>query len=305
MSRKIWVSIDGGGTKTEICACDSNGKNIYDNFFGRSNYKTAGLDETTNTLKFAFYNMLESLQCNLDDIQGVVLASAGCDTEQDKTIYESIMCEIGMPKNRVLICNDTEVVFRALSDQDGICVVAGTGSIVCAYNQEALMDRVGGWGAPLSDLGSGYWIGSKILKHMLCWLEGIDVEEYAVYQEIAQRYSQEGVNLAWILSGLSVTEIASVSILAFQFAEQGDLLCRKVIAQAADIIKRQIVTLCKKVHFKNTFTIVAVGGLFSDHQFYEKVSTGVSKELNQELVFLRPIDSPAEDGLKYARKIFG
>lgn len=301
----IWVSADGGGTKTELCACNSQGNKIYDGFFGRANYKTAGIEEVSQTLSYAVKTMLNTLKCEMEDIAGMVLGSAGCDTEQDVAIYAKIMMDIGLPKEKFLICNDTEVAFRALSDMDGICVVAGTGSIVCSYDTNGLSARVGGWGAPLSDLGSGYWIGAEILKRMMRWLDGMEEHTHPIYEEIAQQFCRKGMELQWVLADLTVTEIASVSALVFSHAEKGDELCKNIIQLAAWLLVEQITVLYRKSSLLGQFSIVTVGGLFSDDRFRDLVETGVRKALNTERVqFIRPIGSPAEDGLKYVRKVF-
>lgn len=51
--------------------------------------------------------------------------------------------------------------------------------------------------------------------------------------------------------------------------------------------------------------MVTVGGLFSDEGFAGQVEAGVRDALKTvKLDFIKPVGSPAEDGLKYARKIF-
>lgn len=302
---KIWISVDGGGTKTMFCACDSSGNTLYAEAFGHANYKSAGLEAVSDILTSAFSVMLRQLGRRVDDIAGVVMAIAGCDTEQDEQIYREMMKTTGIPQEKIVICNDTEIVFRALTDRNGICVVAGTGSIVCAYDANGLVDRVGGWGAVLSDLGSGYWIGSEILRKMICWLDGMEEETLPIYEEIKERFFVPEVELAWLLAELPVTETASISPLVFKYARQGDAVCCAIIEKAADWIIKQIVVLCKKVDYKEAFPLVAVGGLFNDEQFRKTVEMGVRSQFSQvSIEFLRPVNSPAEDGLVYARKIF-
>ncbi|MDO4343681.1 MAG: BadF/BadG/BcrA/BcrD ATPase family protein [Eubacteriales bacterium] len=302
---RIWISVDGGGTKTELCACDSSGKKVYDEFFGRSNYKTAGRDTVKNTLTLAFREMMEALGIQMEHVAGIVLAIAGCDSRQDKKVYTEMMLSAGIPEEKLFICNDTEVIFRALSDEDGVCVVAGTGSIVCAYNKIEMFARVGGWGPPLSDMGSGYWIGTEILRRMVRWLDGMEEQKLPVFQKIEERFARPDVELSWVLAGLTVTEMASVSSLVFEYAGQGDEVCRKIIHQAAQLLVEQITALCRKAGFLKRIPIVTVGGLFSDENFCRKVEDGVQRALKEkEISFLKPVGSPAEDGLHYARKLF-
>lgn len=303
--RKIWISVDGGGTKTMICACDSSGNTLFAEAFGHANYKSAGLEAVSDNLTFAFKAMLEELERGVADIAGVVMAIAGCDTEQDIQVYREIMVHTGIPLEKIVICNDTEGVYRALTDRDGICVVAGTGSIVCAYDNRGLVDRVGGWGAVLSDLGSGYWMGAEILRKMICWLDGIEEEYHPVYEEIKEQFQIPGTELAWVLAELPVTETASIASWVLHHAQMGDAVCQDIVDRAATWIIRQITVLCRKVDYKDTFPVVLVGGLFHNEYFRSAVEQGVSSQYTQASVqFMRPVHSPAEDGLIYARKIF-
>ena len=74
---------------------------------------------------------------------------------------------------------------------------------------------------------------------------------------------------------------------------------------AAEWIVKQITVLCKRVHFQKSFPVVAVGGLFNNKTFFEMVKDGVNSRLApSEIHFIRPVNSPAEDGLNYARKLF-
>ena len=304
-NNKIWVSVDGGGTKTMFCAGDSSGKTLYAQAFGRANYKSAGLEAVSDSLTEGFETMLKKLNRTSDDVAGMVMAIAGCDTEQDLLVYRELITDIDLPPEKVFICNDTESIFHSLTDEAGICVVAGTGSIVCAYDEKGLAARTGGWGAALSDLGSGYWIGSEILKKMICWLDGMEEKELPVYHEISEKYRKKDVELAWTLAGLSVSEIASVSLMVFRHADLGDTECMEIVGKAAEWIVKQITVLCKRVHFQKSFPVVAVGGLFNNKTFFDMVKEGVTGRLAPaEIHFIRPVNSPAEDGLNYARKLF-
>lgn len=303
--KKIWISVDGGGTKTMICACDSSGNTLFSEAFGHANYKSAGLDTVSSNLTSAFETVLKRLGREAMDIAGVVMAIAGCDTEQDIQVYQNMMEATGIPQEKMIICNDTEGVYRALADRDGICVVAGTGSIVCAYNSQGLVDRVGGWGAVLSDLGSGYWIGAEILRKMICWLDGIEEEYHSIYEEIKEQFQIPNTELAWILAELPVTETASIASKVFYHAKLGDIVCQEIVDKAAAWIIRQITVLCKKMNYKEAFPVVLVGGLFNNEYFRNAVERGVSSQYTQAPAqFMRPVHSPAEDGLVYARKVF-
>jgi len=299
----IWIAVDGGGTKTAFCACNSAGIKIYDKTFGNANYKVSDLGAVTENLIKAYNTMLSDLQILPEQIAGMVMGIAGCDSQQDVDIYLNIMRQAGIPKDKLYICNDTELIFRAISDEDGICAVAGTGSIVGGFNENAMVARMGGWGSPLSDEGSGYWVGAKILRGMIRWLDGMDEPYNPIYDEIRKRFISVEPELQWVLSALSITEVASVAPLVFAYATEGDDNCREIIRQAAEHLVGLIVNLCTKIKYAGRFTVVLVGGLFSNEEFYKTVKAGVRQLLpDSDIAFRRPENSPAEDGLLFARK---
>ena len=47
---KIWLTVDGGGTKTEFCACRDNGEIIFDSVFGNANYKASSEESVAKNL---------------------------------------------------------------------------------------------------------------------------------------------------------------------------------------------------------------------------------------------------------------
>lgn len=295
--------MDGGGTKTKFCACGADGRIIYDRTFGSTNYKAGDLDATAKNLLDAYTAIRTDLCIAPEQIAGMVMGISGCDTQKDIAVYRSLIRKIEIPEEKVYICNDSEMVFRALASGNGLCAVAGTGSIVCGFNETGMVTRVGGWGSPLSDEGSGYWVGAKILKSMIRWLDGMGEPYTPIFDELRRRYDTQGTELQWGLSALSITQVASVAPLVFQYAEQGDKYCSQIVKAAAEHLVRLIVTMCEKMNFPGTFTIVTVGGLFSDRSFAQSVKDGVCGQMvGREILFYKPVRSPAEDGLKFAQK---
>ena len=148
-------SVDGGGTKTEYCVYDMDLRKMQSFRFGSTNYKNIGLKEAASRLKNAFYTICDSLNIELQEIQGMVIGVSGCDTESDYAVYQSIVKHMGLDLKKVYICNDSEFVFLSVADKPGICVISGTGSIAVGFDKEGKTYRCGGWGRPLSDIGSG------------------------------------------------------------------------------------------------------------------------------------------------------
>ena len=77
-----------------------------------------------------------------------------------------------LPFHRTIIVTDAEAAcIGAHPDGEGGIIVIGTGSIGWAMVR-GRGHRVGGWGLPLSDEGSGAWLGLEVLRRVLWAYDG-------------------------------------------------------------------------------------------------------------------------------------
>lgn len=301
---KIWLTVDGGGTKTEFCACRENGEIIFDSVFGNANYKASSEESVAKNLGDGLDALMKETASTREDIAGTVIGLSGLDSEADRKVYLGILKAIGLRENFYL-CNDTELVFRALSRADGICAVAGTGSIACAFKSCGMTGRVGGWGAPLSDKGSGYWIGAKVVQDMIRFLDGQNREARPIYEKVREIYLNRDEAEQCVLANLSVQDVASITHSVFECAEEGDEYCRALLQRSAEHLASLITTLYERTEFVGNIDIVAAGGLFARDEYFEAVSRIIESRIAECGVrFLRPQRSPAIDGLSFALRCF-
>jgi N-acetylglucosamine kinase len=69
---------------------------------------------------------------------------------------------------QVEIVGDIEIAFEdAFGSGPGVMLIAGTGSIAFGRNKEGETARAAGWGYPISDEGSGQWIGAEGVREAL------------------------------------------------------------------------------------------------------------------------------------------
>lgn len=303
---KIWLTVDGGGTKTEFCACRENGEIVFDSVFGNANYKASSKENVIKNLEDGLDTLLKETTSSRKDIAGTIVALSGLDSETDRKVYLDILKTIGLRENFYL-CNDTELVFRSLSSADGICAVAGTGSIACAFNSCGMTARVGGWGAPLSDKGSGYWIGAQVVQNMILFLDGQDREARPIYEKVRRLYHNCSGAEQCILANLSVQDVASITQSVFECAEEGDKYCLAILHRSEEHLASLITTLYEHTGFVEgkDIDIVAAGGLFARDEYFKAVSEIVQNSITKRRVrFLRPQRSPAIDGLNFALRCF-
>jgi N-acetylglucosamine kinase-like BadF-type ATPase len=154
-----------------------------------------------------------------------------------------MMVNFGFDTSRIVICNDSELIFRGLVDEPGLCIVAGTGSIVFGFSDDGRKIRAGGWGAPLSDQGSGYWIGAEIFRRYLDWFDGIE-KWNEIFFEIEQLYGrQDPQNIAAKLACMDYSEVASFARIVMDTANRGNQLCCEIVSNAAEIISKLVISV--------------------------------------------------------------
>lgn len=203
------IGIDGGGTKTSFCLLNTveNRKNYLKS--GETNFKNIGIEKTKENMESGLGKILKMADLEIRDIDCFVLGAAGCDTEKDYRIFKDILKDIGI-KDKVFIYNDAKIAFKACSAKDGIIIISGTGSISFSYNKEK-EDRLGGWGAEISDIGSGYWIGRRFLKDLLLYLENLYPKD-VIFQEFIEKYIKDNDPFEYIQENFTdVKSIASVT----------------------------------------------------------------------------------------------
>lgn len=303
----ILISIDGGGTKTEICACDLKTNRSMRMSFGGSNYKIINICTVRDNLLNGLMELCNQFGIKKEDISFCLMGLSGCDTEEDRSVYKNIMSGFRIMPSRIVICNDSEMIYRSLTDDPGLCIVAGTGSVVFGFSESNVKVRSGGWGAPISDRGSGYWIGAEVIRRYIDWIDGIG-EWNEFFKEIKQIWGcGEPQITAARLACLDYVEVASLAKLVLNAARNGNLLCRKIIDESTGIISKLAASAYSKlgVPEKSPITVVESGSLFHDQYFemgIQKNFLMFSGALNVR--FLKVTEAPAKFGISYAKKLY-
>ena len=100
-------------------------------------------------------------------ISRAVIALAGAGPARHQQILDelrAILGEIGLPGERLVLVDDLTAAFASGGvGADGLLLLAGTGAAAARFEAGHLVDRVDGMGWVLGDIGSGVWIGHRVL----------------------------------------------------------------------------------------------------------------------------------------------
>ncbi len=154
----------------------------------------------------------------------------------------------------------------AFGGKDGGIVVAGTGSIGITFRGGTI--RIGGYGFPVSDEGSGADLGLNALRHALRTLDG-RADASAFSATILERFSNDPAAVAAWLDDATATDYAAFAPVVTRFASAGDPAARQLMAQAG----AQIAELVEGLLRCGAPRVALVGGLADAVKAYIPAAT--------------------------------
>ena len=248
-----YIGIDGGGTKTAICAASVNEPlPRYSETFGTS-WREYGIAEVALRLKLA---VVELMEIDYAKIAGIAMGlpcygeSAEGDINLEKAVRKAFS-----PKP-VYITNDVEVGWAgSLALAPGINIVAGTGSI--AYGKDAHGNglRCGGWSDFFGDEGSCYWIGRKVMEYFSKQADGRmpkDELYSIVFQELGLENDIDFIDIIHDKYLGLRKRVASLQFLAEKAALAGSASAKAIYAEAVNELCLLAMALRRHLDFKET-----------------------------------------------------
>jgi len=163
MSEPYFLGVDGGGTKTRF-ALMSQRKLVAEAQLGTSYHPDVGLDGVGDVLAEGVLQVLSRAGIDASQIAHAFFGLPAYGEDRQATPVLRALPATILGHERYTCDNDMVCGWAgSLGAEDGINVVAGTGSI--GYGQRrGRAARAGGWGEAFSDEGSAYWIAMQGLN---------------------------------------------------------------------------------------------------------------------------------------------
>jgi glucosamine kinase len=168
-SDDLFLGADGGGTRCRVRLARGSGAILGEAEAGPANLRLG--------VREAFAAVLDGARECLGDaglpptaLERITacLALAGASEPAERARAS----EGHLPFHRTILVTDAEAAcIGAHPEDDGGIIVIGTGSIGWAI-VGGRQYRIGGWGLPLSDEGSGAWLGLEVLRRVLSAHDG-------------------------------------------------------------------------------------------------------------------------------------
>ncbi|MBB5574283.1 MULTISPECIES: N-acetylglucosamine kinase [Rhizobium] len=274
-----FLGIDGGGTGCRARIEDAAGTLLGQGLSGPATTRL-GIDEAWASIARAFGAAIEEAGLGPSEIArvhtGVGLAGIG-----RKGALEALR-SIKHPFASIDFVSDGEgACLGAHSGRDGAIVIAGTGSIGLGFVEGRHL-RVGGYGFPISDEGSGADLGLKAVQLALRAQDG-RYEKTALLAEILQRFQNDAMEAVAWMDRASATDYAALAPMVMRHADQGDAAGRRIVQSAAEHID----TLIRSLFDKGAPRVSLLGGLSSP------LEPWLAPDVRRRL---KPIDGDAVSG---------
>lgn len=254
-----YLGIDGGGTKTKFVLYDENGNNIKETQTTTIHVFQSEEQQCIDILQKGVNELLT----DVDEDVLIIAGLAGYGQEQHIRNKIHTICEQAFDGYLYHIYNDVQIAIAgALSNNDGIVIIAGTGSIVLSsINTE--QRRCGGFGYHLGDEGSAYWIGKKVLSVYCKQVDG-RLEKTRIYNQVKEtlNLTNDYDIISYINNPVNNTrdKVAQLAMVAYKCALEEDAHAINIYKEAAQELAEMVKVLA--TDFNNTITISYIGGVF-------------------------------------------
>lgn len=250
-----FLGVDGGGTGCRARIEDADGTVLGQGLSGPATTRL-GIDAAWASIAKAFSAAIE--EAGFGPAQSArIRAGIGLAGIGRKGALETLRA-IAHPFASIDFVSDgVGACLGAHSGQDGAIVIAGTGSIGLGFVDGRDL-RVGGYGFPISDEGSGADLGLKAVQLALRAHDGRH-EPTALLAEVMQRFESDPMEAVAWMDRASATDYAALAPMVMRHADQGDPVGRRIVQSAAE----QIDTLVRVLFEKGAPRVTLLGGLSS------------------------------------------
>ena len=261
--------IDGGGTRTSAWLADGEGKVLGRSESGPSNPHKVGLAAAEHEILRAFRACWQEAGLPRSAARALrppVLDAicAGISGAGQRAFERPLLAWMRrhIPARQHLLTSDAAIALAAaVRDAPGIIVIAGTGSIAYARDDQGGVLRAGGWGIPFDDRGSGYDLGRKAVSAALEAFDGRGPQ--TILTEQICRHLHLADITAVVSRKIEPQQMAALFPLVTEAARAGDLVARHLCDDAARDLAELAAALLKRAGWtRRVIPVVTTGGVF-------------------------------------------
>jgi N-acetylglucosamine kinase-like BadF-type ATPase len=160
---RVFLGMDGGGTKTECVLLAEDGHTAGTGRAGASNPTRVGFENAAKAVEDAAAVALREAGAERSDVAALCAGLAGTGRPENRERMKALL-SAAFPGALVQVMTDLELPLSALPEGPAIVLVAGTGSAAIGRDANGNVLRAGGLGRDVSDEGSAYDVGVAAIQ---------------------------------------------------------------------------------------------------------------------------------------------
>lgn len=307
MTGRIYLGVDGGGTKTRFALMDDDGQLLAQSMTGTTYHPEVGLDGVGRILAEGIASVLG--QAGMHDADAIAFAFIGLPAYGEDTRaslrLDAIPAQV-LGHDRYRCGNDMICGWAgSLACQDGINIVAGTGSIGYGERQ-GVGARAGGWGEAFSDEGSAHWIAIQGLNAYSRMSDGRMPKgplHALVNRELGLSSDLDLCAHIYAPGAGTRASIAQLSRIVAEAARQGDAAALKIYASAGAELADIVVAIRNQLGFgvDEGVGVSYSGGAFSVGELLLQPFAAALHAASPRFELRQPLHEPHHGAALYAR----
>ena len=195
-TESLLLGVDGGGTRCRAQLCNFEGKALGGGLAGPANVRL-GLEESLAEVFDAAARSFRN--AGLAPREHTVVACLALAGASEPVVLAALKSYQHPFRSAVYTTDSHAACVGAHRGGDGGIIIIGTGSVGEAI-VEGRRHRVGGWGFPVSDEGSGAWLGCEVARRTLWALDG-RTPWTPLLKSVAERFDSDPHEIVRWMSG--------------------------------------------------------------------------------------------------------
>lgn len=242
MADDIFIGVDGGATKCRVRIENSTGHVLGQGVGGSSNIRLS-VDKSWKSIHHALEEALKPSHIRLEDKSyhfHIGLGLAGCEVKEAVDDFLSRP----HPFTTIELTSDAHVAcVGAHKGKDGAIIIVGTG-VVGYQIQAENFARVGGWGFPHDDEGSGAWLGLEAARQTFQWIDH-RIEKSALVEDIFAFFNNDLERFTTWANQANSSEFARLAPIVINHSQNEEVAAVRLMKKAAHAIDRVGAALVK------------------------------------------------------------
>ena len=297
----FFLGIDGGGTKTRCVVGDENSE-LGSGSSSSSKVQRVGEACARDALAGSVNEACVQAGISPRQIASTCAGITGAARPEIAGLMRDLVATV--VGGQLEIVSDIEIAFEdAFSSSPGVILIAGTGSIAFGRNKKGETARAAGWGYPISDEGSGQWIGAEAVR------EGLRARDRGQSSEllsdlIEKLGASSFEDFIVRLNANPPVDFATLFPTILAASDKGDSSASEILTRAGRELAGIAGIVIERLFHEQSVSVATHGGVLASSPLVRKCFAQELRVRHGQVVLLDREVDPARGALERARRQF-